>query len=149
MKYCVSHKDKDLLTHCFIWKNKYILKRFYPNKKNYKLHRLIMERKLNRKLNTKEWVDHKDGNGLNNKRSNLRLCTYSESAINRDSFRGKYAKGITVLKNINKKYQVRISKNYKRILIGYFYTLKEAVKAYNQAAKELHGAFFRPSKIKE
>ena len=46
------------------------------NKKRVSLHRFIMNYK------GKLYVDHKDGNGLNNCRNNLRLCTNQQNQWN-------------------------------------------------------------------
>jgi|WetSurMetagenome_2_1015567.scaffolds.fasta_scaffold388301_1 hypothetical protein len=46
------------------------------------LHRLIFERVLGRPLQRNEIVDHIDGNGLNNRRNNLRVIDHRQNMIN-------------------------------------------------------------------
>lgn len=50
--------------------------------KNYKQHRVIMSLYLGRCLTPYEIVDHIDGDCLNNRRENLRCCSYSENSRN-------------------------------------------------------------------
>jgi hypothetical protein len=88
-------------------------------------------------------VDHIDGDGLNNQRSNLRLVTESQQQINRRSW-NPIAKG--VYQNDYGRWQARISIGGKRISLGYFDTQEEAAEAYAAAASRLHGPFVRNEK---
>jgi hypothetical protein len=86
-------------------------------------------------------VDHINGNGLDNRRSNIRICTYQENAYNRKKpTRGKSRfKGVHLTKD--GKWQVEIKQNKKTIYVGRFSTEIEAARAYNAKALELHGEF--------
>jgi len=87
-------------------------------------------------------VDHIDGNGLNNRKSNLRLCTASQNARNRRPNRvssSKY-KGVSLHKR-DKKWDVQIICNGKRTRIGRFDNEIEAALAYDRKAEELFGEF--------
>ncbi len=51
------------------------------------VHRLLMERKLGRKLNTSEYVHHKNENGLDNRLSNLKLLSVQRhSSLHRSKY---------------------------------------------------------------
>jgi hypothetical protein len=87
-------------------------------------------------------VDHIDGNGLNNRRSNLRICTPQENGRNRRRNRNK----ATEFKDVaydprSGKYFARICVNRKPIHIGTFTSAVEAAKAYDRMALKLHGEF--------
>ena len=84
-------------------------------------------------------VDHIDGNPLNNRKSNLRICTQSKNLINmakRKSILGE--KG--VFKNGNK-FTARISVDGNSIYLGTFDTLEDAVNARKLAETKYHGDF--------
>ena len=85
-------------------------------------------------------VDHRDGNGLNNQRANLRVCTPSQNQMNkkRPPFGSSVYKGVRLNQG---KWEVRISKNNKRIYLGRFDTEIEAALTWNEAAKNHHGEF--------
>lgn len=51
--------------------------------KEIRIHRFIMEEKLQRKLEKEEFVDHEDKDPKNNKDDNLRLCSNEQNAKNR------------------------------------------------------------------
>lgn len=84
------------------------------------------------------YVDHIDGNPLNNQKYNLRLCSHKENMKNQRKSRSNKSgfKGVTWKKQC-KRWQVTIDHNY----IGVFKDVKDAAKAYNDAAIKLHGEF--------
>lgn len=89
-------------------------------------------------------ADHRDGDGLNNTRDNLRLATHQQNMSNqrvRKDNRSGY-KGVAWHKPC-KKWHARIHFNGKRISLGYFAVIEEAALAYNEAAKQLFGEFAR------
>lgn len=88
-------------------------------------------------------TDHKNGNGLDNRRENIRVCTASENMRNRRKQKAKVTsvyKGVHFFKPHNK-YSASISVNKKRIFLGYFENEHAAAEAYNKKAIELHGEF--------
>ncbi len=93
-------------------------------------------------------VDHIDGNVLNNKKSNLRLCTNRENSMNQSkSKRSKNKfKGISIDKRTNRVY-AQICVNGKRIHIGTFSDDIEAARAYNKAAAHYFGEFAKLNQI--
>lgn len=89
-------------------------------------------------------TDHIDGNGLNNQRTNLRVCTAQQNQHNRAPHKNcssKY-KGVS-WKNSGKKWVVRIHHNYQSKHVGVFADEIEAARAYDKAAKEAFGEFAR------
>jgi len=87
-------------------------------------------------------VDHIDHNGLNNRRSNLRLATFTQNCQNqrRLSHKTSKYKGVHWHKK-NKKWAAQITSNKKTYRLGYFHNETEAAKAYDKKAVELHGEF--------
>jgi hypothetical protein len=99
------------------------------------LHRLILGAQPG------EFVDHIDGDGLNNRKRNLRICTNSENSMNR-----RPQKGTSIYKGVywhkdNKKWRARIRLNGKLIFLGYFNNEITAARAYDKKARELFGEF--------
>jgi hypothetical protein len=86
-------------------------------------------------------VDHKDGDGLNNTRDNIRIVRRSVNLQNRRKFsnsnKSKYV-GIKPSQN-GKKWLARIYLNKKPILLGTHATELEAARAYDIAALKLYG----------
>lgn len=97
-------------------------------------------------------VDHINGNGLDNRRENLRICTRSENAKNIRKHKGVHSsiyKGVRWY-SITKRWHAQISdvtKDGKRTVksIGYFDDETEAAKAYDIWAHRLHGEFASPN----
>lgn len=100
------------------------------------MHRLIMD------APPESQVDHRDGDGLNNQRDNLRLATGNQNncnaGIRRDNSSGY--KGVGWLKG-NGKWRARIRVNGRSVFLGYFDDKEEAARAHDRAARELHGEF--------
>lgn len=87
-------------------------------------------------------VDHADGNPRNNRRSNLRLATYSQNAMNRrKGTRNKSGfKGVSFRKDRNT-WLAAIRVNGRLIKLGKFATSELAAKAYDAAAVKHFGQF--------
>jgi hypothetical protein len=95
------------------------------------------------------YVDHINGNSLDNRRGNLRVCTNQQNSFNktRTTKRGGVTtkfKGICWHKRL-KKWQANICFNSRKIHIGYFDTEAEAACAYDQKCKHLFGQFAAPN----
>jgi len=88
------------------------------------------------------FVDHRDHNGLNNRKSNLRVCTRKENQQNSRPRRGGTSryKGVHWC-NTYKKFRAKIYHDGKQIHIGYFDDEIAAAKAYDKKARELFGEF--------
>lgn len=83
-------------------------------------------------------VDHIDGNGLNNCRSNLRLVSPKSNRINARKVRGKSKfKGVGI--RYNGKFSASLRKDGKLIWLGTFENEIDAAKAYDDAALKIFG----------
>src|SRR6202012_2383285 len=94
-----------------------------PGDKSVYLHDLLMKPPLGMV------VDHKDRNGLNNQRHNLRVCTQGQNMHARGLFKNNTTgyKGVSDASRINpnKPFVARICYNYKDLHLGYFKTAIE------------------------
>lgn len=88
------------------------------------------------------YVDHRNGNGLDNRRANLRAATHAENMRNRGLFSNSTSgfKGVSWSKHVGK-WQAAIRADGKRHYLGCYSTAEAAALAYDVAAVELHGAF--------
>ncbi len=95
-------------------------------------------------------VDHKDGDGLNNQRNNLRETNKSTNGMNRLPNQGKKSskfKGVWWDSWAGGRWAAGITLNGKAIKLGRFYDEVEAAQAYDEAAEKLHGDFARTNKM--
>lgn len=86
-----------------------------------------------------QYVDHKNGDGLDNRRENIRACTPQQNAANAQRQQG--SSGYRGVHKCCNKWRARISWQDTMISIGRFTTALEAAHAYDQKAKELFGEF--------
>jgi hypothetical protein len=86
-------------------------------------------------------LDHKNNNGLDNRKSNLRFCTASQNMMNRPGH-GKTSryKGVSWDK-VAQKWKANICREGRSVHIGHFEDEDEAALAYNAAAIGTHGEF--------
>jgi hypothetical protein len=92
-----------------------------------------------------QFTDHVDGDGLNNRRANLRLCTHAENARNsrkrKVSERSPY-KGVYAYNSSGKWISLITDPALKRqMTIGVFDDPVEAAKAYDVEARKRFGEF--------
>lgn len=107
--------------------------------KQVRLHRIILG------VLPHQQVDHINGNGLNNLRSNLRICEPSDNYKNRKLGKNNTTGYKGVIPVLSKKgvvkFQAAIYVNNKKKHLGTYDTAKDAAKAYNAGAIQYHGDF--------
>lgn len=104
---------------------------------------VAMHRQLMGPLDAR-FVDHINGNGLDNRRVNLRMATNAQNQWNRKTSRSNPLglKGVSWERRTCK-WRARIGANGVNIMIGTFDTPEAAHEAYCEAARRLHGEFAR------
>jgi hypothetical protein len=143
----VDDADYDVVTK-YKWrlqrggKNRYAVA--YIDGKAAFMHRLIMNAAKGKV------IDHKDGDGLNNQRENLRFCTRAQNFQNgrhrNTPGRTSQCKGVwRVRPPCRRCWRAGITANMVYTNIGSFFTEEEAARAYDDAARRLHGEFARPN----
>lgn len=90
-------------------------------------------------------IDHKDHNGLNNQRENLRICTRSQNSFNQRSItspskRSKY-RGVTLNNTLHNKWTAYIRNNGTYLSLGTFASEIEAALAFDAMAIQTRGEF--------
>lgn len=134
--YAIVDADAYITTSIYRWRkssNGYVHARIF-GRYQY-LHRFI--------LNTPPGkdTDHINGNKLDNRRSNLRVCSKAENQRNRFSKRS-VGKGVSFCKRTGR-WLAQITVNYRNIWLGRHDTLGEARAAYDAAAIKYFGLFAR------
>lgn len=89
-------------------------------------------------------VDHRNHNGLDNRRENLRVCSQSDNAKNRRATKKTSRfKGVHLLQS--GRWGSQICTDGVRRSLGSFLTEEEAAQAYKIAARKAHGEFAYPA----
>lgn len=110
-----------------------------PPRSPLMMHRLIMGAQKG------EIVDHADGDGLNNRRSNLRLCSHAENMRNtriRRVDKSSRFKGVS-LDVTSGRWRVEVEKDGRRVYVGSFKDEEVAARRYDAAARLMFGSFAR------
>lgn len=121
------------------WSTSYVLRHDRVNgiRKSTMMHRVIMC-VLN--AGRAVYVDHKDHNGLNNQKSNLRICSNKQNQANFIYKPRGLSKYVGVWRD-RKRWRASIRINGKKTNIGSFHTEIEAAKCYNEHAIKHRGKF--------
>ena len=144
--YILFDDEDSLLVNTYTWSidsNGYARHNIYISKgkvKRLALHRFILNAQHG------EMVDHINGNKLDNRKSNLRLCTSSTNAANCKVHKHNTS-GYKGVSRSGKRWRAYIVKNDKQIHLGCFKTKESAAEAYNKKAVELFGEFAKVNKL--
>jgi len=141
----VDDEDFDYLSQ-FNWfyVNGYAGRRFWDHGKKGLLymHRVI--------LNSPKGMDtdHINRYGLDNRRSNLRICTRSQNLANRSLHRNNSSgrRGVFWSKQ-DSKWMARVKFNKRSYFVGSFDNIDDAARAYEVKAQELFGDFYQRSSL--
>lgn len=136
--FIIDSKDYEFISirNWYINESGYVIS--WMDKKHIRLHRLIIN------PNDGFDIDHINGNTLDNRRKNLRICTRQQNSMNQKNHSNNTSgkSGVTFNKK-SKKWCVSIGYKYKRIFIGYYKTKDEAINARMKAEKEYYGEYAR------
>jgi AP2 domain/HNH endonuclease len=104
--------------------------------KRIMMHRLIMA------APAEVEVDHRDGDGLNNRRANLRRASHQENGFNKKLYENNTSGfiGVTWHKKLGK-WRAQIRKGGRHHSLGCYLDPRDAALAYNAAALKLFGEF--------
>jgi len=117
----------------------------YANRKlgkDKKHHTLHMHRVIMGLRDDKIQIDHINRNGLDNRKSNLRLCNMSQNMMNSRPMKNRLSKykGVS-WHSLTKKWRVRVCLHGNLIEVGLYSNEEKAAAAYNKEAKRLFGDF--------
>lgn len=167
-KFTLVDDEFEYLFEKYTWRsyfdgwNWYVRRHTTINKKSITI---LLHREILCVNDKKVIVDHKDGDGLNNQKNNLRECSHSENRKNRHNKNDKNTSmylGVSLkttkykykTKNgdervsISKRWEARIQHSKKQICIGLFDSEIDAALAYNKKAIEFHKEFANLNIIK-
>lgn len=148
----IDEEDKKLIKYACreVYTSKHSNTRYVMtkiSKRTAYVHRLIAEAMLKRKFLKNERVDHINGDGTDNRRENLRICTHHQNMGNQPARRNGSSKYKGVSKTRTGNWAVRIWNNYKCINIGTFSNEREAGKAYNEQAIKYFGEYAKLNQL--
>ena len=104
-----------------------------------RIHRFILD------CNKNDVVDHINGNTLDNRKQNLRICSQQQNTMNNSNIRSNNTsgyKGVTWDKSKNK-WTAQITVNYKNIHLGRYDKIEDAIKERQKAEIKYFGEYRR------
>lgn len=90
-------------------------------------------------------VDHQNGDGLDNRRSNLRTCTRAQNNANRHAVTSSTGVKGVHYEAFTGRWRAEIQHERRRYKLGRFDTQQQAADAYAAKAREFFGAFANPT----
>jgi hypothetical protein len=87
--------------------------------------------------------DHRNGNPMDNRRGNLRVCTQHDNTRNKGRTKGRKYKGVYLRRGFSRPRWVAKINLPKQQILGTFDTQMEAALAYDRAARHHFGEFAR------
>lgn len=123
-----------LKQYCWSEANGYAKTRDINTGKNTLFHQMVMNNK---------YIDHINGNGLDNRKCNLRLATKSQNAMNH-KLRKDNSTGFTGVRKLRSgNYSARIKVGGKEINLGTFSNIEDAIKTREEAEIKYFGEYRR------
>lgn len=110
---------------------------FYARSRIGRMHRVIIGAKPGL------LVDHRDGDGLNNRRSNLRVATPARNSQNRKALQKAHLPGVKLYPN--GRFYAQINGGGPHKSLGGYATEQEAYEAYAREARRRYGDWAHPS----
>lgn len=112
-----------------------------PGQKTILMHRVLLLAKKG------EVIDHKNGNGLDNRRANLRFCTRSEQSLNCRASSKHGFRGINFSSKSREgnRWYAHVRVRGKWIALGSYGTAEEAARAFDRLAPKYMGTLYRPN----
>lgn len=121
-------------------KNKEFITFYATNHKLGMLHRYLFN------APKRMQVDHKDGNTYDNRRYNIRVCSQEDNNKNQAKYKNNKSGHVGVIwyyyNDINK-WWAYISLNFKKISLGYYYNLEDAIEARRKGEIKYFGEYSR------
>lgn len=137
----IDKEDVDIVKSSYWYLDDKGYARSLRNGKRLRLHNLLM-------MNSDDKViDHKSGKPTDNRKCNLRFCTVQENAVNcalrKDNTSGYKGVYMRIYNNGTVVYRAVITYKYKKINLGTFYTIEEAIDARKKAELKYFGEYSR------
>lgn len=111
------------------------------NRRQISMHRYLMQPCAG------ESVDHINGNGLDNRRSNLRICSHKENTRNRRKHAPSASRFKGLFRRKGGRWGVCIKQNGLRLHLGTFDDEERAARQYDRAARVLFGRFAKTNEM--